>query len=279
MIKNRLIIELFLLSTLFIHSCTNNNINKIHLAKMTYIITVRTPNSILMSSDTRLNYFNDVELDGVRYQRVIAIADCIRKTFYITSAQVGINFLGIGYFEDKELGNTNKYPLSHFIHKLNSHKIDGNIKAKFQYIFKYFVSISESHNTGQYVKGVMTGYKRGVSYVCTFNTYDNTFDYGELPIGSFVDSENNKNLFPRNRQNIIKEIDKRIKQKSIERPYYIGDDIEIMELLPNGTFKYIQESNHIFNGTHQELVNNFNTDIDKINGKLINPPILQKYDF
>jgi len=246
---------------------------------MTYIITAKTPNSILMSSDTRLNYFNDVELDGVRYQKVTAIADCIRKTFYITSAQVGINFLGIGYFEDKELGNTNKYPLSHFIQKLNSHKIDGSIKDKFQYIFKYFISISESHNTGQYVKGVMTGYYKGVSYFCMFNTYDNTFDYGEIPIDGFVDSENNKNLFPKDRQNIIKEIDKRIKQKSIEKPYYIGDDIEIMELLPNGTFKYIQESNHIFNGTHQELVNNFNTDIDEINGRIINPPVLQKYDF
>lgn len=246
---------------------------------MTYIITVRTPNSILMSSDTRLNYFNDVELNGIRYQEVTAIADCIRKTSYITSAQVGINFLGIGYFEDRELSNNNKYPLSHFIQKLNSKIIEGSIKDKFQYIYQYFVSLSESHNTGQYVKGVMTGYNKGVSYVCTFNTFNNTFDFGELLIGNFIDSENNKNPFPKDRQNIIKVIAKRIQQKSIERPYYIGDDVEIIELLPNGTYKYIQESKYIFNGTFQELVNNFNGDIKKINGRIINPPVLQKYEF
>ena len=65
-----------------------------------------------MGSDTRLSYFNDIKLNGVRYQEITAIADCIRKTFYILSAQVGINFLGIGYFEDYELNDNNKYPFS-----------------------------------------------------------------------------------------------------------------------------------------------------------------------
>lgn len=246
---------------------------------MTYIITIRTPNSILMASDTRLNYFHDVELNGVRYQKITAIADCIRKTFYISSAQVGINFLGIGYFEDDELNDNNKYPLSHFIQKLNNQTINGSYTDKFNFIYQYFVSLSECQNTGQYVKGIMTCFNNDSSYICTFNTYDNTFDISELQIGNFVDSENNRNSFPSNRQSIITEINNRIQQKSIEKPYYIGGPIEIIKLLSDSTFQYIRESNYIFNGTHQELVNCFNTNINKINGRIINPPVLQRYEF
>lgn len=278
MFVNNLFFKIILLLIVFELSGSNNKIQKENCIKMTYIIAVRTPNSILMSSDTRLNYFKDVEKDGIRYQKVMAIADCIRKTFYISIAQVGINFSGIGFFKDKDIVGDDKYPLSHFIQKLNNQKIEGSIEDKFLYLYHYFVSISDSLNTGQYVMGIMTGFEKGVPYVCTFNTYNNTFESKEFQEGKFVDSENNNNQFSQEHLEIINEMNKRIKQKSAEKPYYIGGDIEIMELFSDGTYEYIQESNTIFNGTFNELLSKFNSDINIINGRIIDPPVFQKYD-
>lgn len=281
MIKTLVAVKIcfFMLITIYINGCIDNKKSETHFENTTYIITVKTPNSILMGSDTRLNIFHDVEINGIKYQKITAIADCIRKTFYISSAQVGINFLGIGYFEDDELNNNNKYPLSHFIKKLNNQIIKGSAKDKFNFIYQYFISLSEHQNTGQYVKGIMTCFKNDSSYVCTFNTYNNSFKISELQMENFVDSENNRNSFPSSRQSIITEINNRIKQKSFEKPYSIGGPIEIIELLPDNTFQYVQKSNYIFNGTHQELISCFNTNINKINGKIINPPVLQRYEF
>jgi hypothetical protein len=278
MFVNNLFFKIIFLLMVFTLRCSNNKTKEINRVKMTYIIAVSTPNSILMSSDTRLNYFEDVEKDGIRYQKVMAIADCIRKTFYISSAQIGINFLGIGFFKDKDSVGVDKYPLSHFIQKLNNQRIEGNIEDRFLYIYHYFVSISEANNTRQYVNGIMAGFEKGVPYVCTFYTYDNTFESNEFQKGKSFDSEKNNNQFPQERQEIISEINRRIKQKSVEKPYFIGGDIEIMELLSDGTYEYIQKSNTIFNGTLNELLSKFNSDINIINGRIINPPVFQKYD-
>jgi hypothetical protein len=258
--------------------CLRGLKNVKYLENTTYIITARAPNSILMASDTRLNHFHDVVIKGIKYQKITATADCIRKTFYISSAKIGINFLGIGYFEDNELKDNQEYPLSHFMKKLSSRPIKGSAKDRFRYIYQYLISLSKHHNTGQYVKGVMVYFENDSSYVCTFNTYNNTFKISEIKPGQFVDSENNKKPFPISRKNIIDEINRRIKQKSTEEPHSIGGPIEMLELLPDNSCKYIQQSACIYNGNHQELIYYFNNQISKINGKIINPPVLKRYE-
>jgi len=260
-------------------ACANNDMDYNPSIKTTYIITVRAPQSILMASDTRLNYFHDIKIDGVLHQKISAIADCIRKTFYISSAQIGINFVGIGYFSDPQENNNHKYPLQYFINKLNCKDISGNIENKFNFVFNYFTSLSDSRNTGQYVKGVMLYYANDSSYVCLFNTYDKTMIINEFQVGHFIDSEGNKDSFPHSREDIITEINSRINKKSTEKPYSIGGPIEILEIFSDGSHSYIQKNERIFNGTNQELINYFNSDINKLNGKIINPPVIQKYDF
>lgn len=231
-----------------------------------------------MGSDTRLNYFKDVEENGVRYQKISATADCIRKTFFISKAGIGINFVGIGYFEDEELNNNQRYPLSHFINKLDQHNFSNDNIEKFQYLYQYFNRISVVGDTGQYIKGVMTNLTNDSSYICTFNTFNNSFELSEFQIGDFIDSENNNNPFPLNSDEIKLEINKRISQKSIEKQYQIGGPVEIIELLSDRTFQFLQESDCIFEGTQSDLFNNFNTNLGLIRGVKIDPPVLIEYD-
>lgn len=124
---------------------------------MTYIITARTKESILMASDTRLDYHHDKVINGEKYQEITAVADCIRKTFFIDKAKIGIQFLGIGYFPDTD---GEKYPLSYFISKIYSKKYGKNFKTNAQTIFDFFKEISKKGDTGQYVKGIMSGFSK-----------------------------------------------------------------------------------------------------------------------
>lgn len=242
---------------------------------MTYIITVRTKESILMASDTRLDYHHDKIINGEKYQEITATADCIRKTFFINKAKVGIQFLGIGYFP----ADGEKYPLSHFISELYGKKYGKDFETNARTIFNFFKEISKEGDTGQYVKGIISGFsKNNKSYVCTFNTYNNDFEIKEFNEGQFVDSENNINIFPHTEPETIEEINKRIKAKSVEKYWNIGGPVEILKITHRGGV-FIQENKNLFYGTQKELENYFNNDIRKIDGQVLQTPYLEKYHF
>ncbi|OGS20066.1 MAG: hypothetical protein A3J83_03595 [Elusimicrobia bacterium RIFOXYA2_FULL_40_6] len=226
-----------------------------------------------MGSDTRLSYFNDIEQNGVLCQQIAAVADCIQKTFYIRNARLGIHFLGIGYFPD----NTKSYPLSHFVDKLEQLTYTANIKNDCTAIFNYLIKLSKKGNTGQYIKGNMSGFSKGKAYICTFNTFNNQFNIQEFHIGNFVDSENDKTPFPSKRGEAIKEINTRIENKSQVQPWDIGGPVEILEIDKHNSFNFIQKNENTFSGAKDELVYCFNNDIKKINGTLIDPPKIVKY--
>ena len=239
---------------------------------MTYIITQRNQNSILMASDTRLNYFNDIEIEGDKHQKITLTADCIQKTFYIKKAKMGIQFLGIGYFPDGE----NKYPLSHFINQLESLKYVKNFKINSKTIFDFFNSLSNEEDTGQYVKGIMTGFVKKKAHITTFNTFDGTFECIEFGIGKHVDSEGNKNDFSRNEEQVITEIKRRINLKEEEKWWSIGGPIDILKITQEGG-KFLTLNKNSFKGTQSELLHCFQNDIGKINGKILKEPKIIKY--
>lgn len=243
---------------------------------MTYIITTRTRESILMASDTRLNYHYDKEIKGEKYQEIVAVADCIRKTFFIQKAKLGIQFLGIGYFAN---ANGEKRPLSYFINKLYSKKYGENFKINAQIIFDFLKTISKEGDTGKYIKGIMTGFsKNNKAYICTFNTYNNDFKTKEFKVKQSVDSENNTNIFPITNSEAIEEINKRINEASKKKYWNIGGPVEILEI-NREEGRFVQKNTKLFDGSQKELVSYFKNDISKINGRIFKKPYLKKYHF
>jgi hypothetical protein len=245
---------------------------------MTYIISTITDKSILMASDSRLNYHNE-ESDsttGERYQVIVATADCIRKTFTIDPFNIGIQFIGTGYFSEGE----NKYPLSHFIPRL-SDGIDASdsIAIKFDKIYQNVKKLTQAGNTGQYINGVMTGYENTVPYICTFNTFINDFTINSYDTGAYVESVNCIEVRPKDRDNAIKYINDKISSVSRSRPQDVGGPIEILELTADGLNNWIQSNPIIFNGALTELIHKWQNDPHSINGKILNPPIRQKLEF
>ena len=238
---------------------------------MTYTITIAGENSIYMASDSRLNYFEDKEINGEKYQEIKAIADCIQKTFFIENLKIGIQFIGIGFFPDKD----EKFPLSYFIKKL-SDKENISVEKNFEIVFNFFKDLSIERNTGQYVKGVMSAIKNNDKKICLFNTFDNHFEIRRLQAGQYVDSEKVKGNFSLDKDGIIKEIKRRIAEKSLEKWWSIGGEITLLEIKEN-SYNFLLNSND-FKESQTELIRCFNEDLNKIKGRIINPPRLEKYD-
>lgn len=240
---------------------------------MTHIITVANNDSIFMGSDSRLNYFEDKVIKGEKYQEIKAYADCIQKTFFINSLNIGVQFLGIGYFLD----NGEKYPLSHFINKLEEKK-STSIENSFKITFDFFKELSEVNNTGQYVKGIMSGIDgNNLKKVCVFNTFNNDFRIQELKARQFIDSEDIQRGFQLDENKIIQEIKKRIEEKSKEKWWTIGGDLTLLKINRDKS-EYVLKSNN-FTGSQKELIDCFNNNLAKIKGHVINPSRLEKYSF
>lgn len=227
-----------------------------------------------MASDTRLDYFNDKIISGEKYQEVYLVADCIRKTFYIDGAKIGIQFLGIGYFPDID---DKKYPLAHFIEKLRNKKYENDLQINARSIFDFLTEISIEGDTGQYIQGIMAGFnKKNEPFICTFNTYNNTFEIKEFDVGQFIDSEKNGTYFPDTDPKAIEEINKRINQKSKEKYWHIGGPVEILKINREGGV-FIQENGRLFNGSQEDLLNYFNGNIEEIGGQVLKVPHCEKY--
>ncbi|OHD12663.1 MAG: hypothetical protein A2086_09370 [Spirochaetes bacterium GWD1_27_9] len=239
---------------------------------MTYIITVRTNESILMASDSRLNYFEDKIINGKKYQEITALADCIQKTFFLNKLRIGIQFLGIGYFPENGI----KYPLNYFIRKADNIQYVKNFKINANNIYNFFNNLSINGDTGQYVKGICTSFIKNKAYIATFNTFNNEFNCKELLVGQFIDSENNFEPFPRTEKEAIIEIKRRIKQKEIEKWWTIGGPIDILRITEKKT-EFISKNSNVFNGTQDDLIYYFNNNIEKLNGKILNPSKLVEY--
>lgn len=247
------------------------NKDNLILIDMTYTITIAGEKSIYMASDSRLNYHEDKEIGGVKYQKITAIADCIKKTFFIKNLKIGIQFIGIGFLPEKE----EKYPLSYFIKKLATKK-NISVEKNFEIVFNFFKDLSIKGDTGQYVKGVMSAMNKNDKKVCLFSTFDNRFEIKELQAGQYIDSENVIGDFGSDKSQIIKEIKRRIMKKSQEKWWSIGGEITLLEIKED-SHSFLLDFND-FKGSQKELVRCFNEDLDKIKGKRINPPILEKYD-
>jgi hypothetical protein len=242
---------------------------------MTYIITAKCKESIIMASDSRLNYHGDVNINGILYQEIKAIADCIQKTFYINKAKIGIQFLGIGYFP---IEDGSRQPLSYFIKKLEALEYDYSMQNRFAKINDFFKRICIEGNVGQYVKGIMIGFYNGKSFICTFNTFNNQYEVKPFLDGQFVDSENNKHQFSIIESEAIDEIKNRINKASEQNPWSIGGTIDILKIKQDGSYEFIEKNNNIFEGTQEELIHCFNNNITRIKGIIINPPRLEKYN-
>jgi len=227
---------------------------------MTYIITVAGKDSIYMASDSRLNYFKDKIIDGEKHQEILAIADGIKKTFFIESLRIGIQFLGIGFFQENE----ERYPISYFIKKLEG-KESNSIEESFEIAFNFFKDLSIEGDTGQYVKGVMSAIDGENKKVCLFNTINNDFRIKILTQNQFIDSENNKEDFSSNENELIEEIKERIIEKSKEKWWTIGEEITLLKL-EKDSFSFLSD--------FEEDLENFN----KIKWRRINPPKLDKYN-
>jgi len=226
---------------------------------MTYIITLAGKDSIYMASDSRMNYFKDKVVDGEKYQEVLAIADGIKKTFFIKKLKIGIQFLGIGFFPDGD----SKYPISHFIRKLENKK-SSSIDESFKLVFNFFKDLSIKGNTGQYVKGVMSAIEGQDKKICLFNTFNNDFRVMKLMQGKFLDSENNQENFSLNEDKILEELEERIIKKSKEKWWTIGGEITLLKLTKD-SFNFLLDFEEKFNS------------FSEIKWDRINPPKLDKY--
>jgi hypothetical protein len=242
---------------------------------MTYIISAITDKSILMASDSRLNYHKE-EIDsstGARYQVITATADCINKTFLIRPHNIGIQFLGIGYFPD----NGEKYPLIHFIPQITDRLLStDSILIKFKKIYENLKKLTVIGDTGQYVNGVMTGYQKNIPYIATFNTFVDDFSVNAYEIGSYVESEVCNISRPKDRESVIKYINEKISSVSKERPHDVGGQIEILEIKPDNSSAWVQENPMTFNGPLSELLYKLENEPHTISGQILNPPIKQK---
>lgn len=244
---------------------------------MTHIITTVTEESILMASDTRLNY-HKIEKNKATwetYQVILAIADCIRKTFYIETLNIWIQFIGIWYFKK----NDNRYPLSEFIGEIKKWVQErDSIQEKFIKVFENLKLLTSAWNVWEYVNWVMTWYESSTPYICTFNTFDTNIEITSCLPGAYVESKKNNINIPQNRLQAINYINRRINNLSIERPQDIWGPIEILEIFPDWKIKWIQENKNIFNWSQENLIENWNNNIELINGKILNPPIKQKLE-
>ena len=242
---------------------------------MTYLITTVTNKSILLASDTRLNYHQEIMENGEKYQLIKVIADCCRKTFFLEKAKVGIQFIGIGYLKDYD---GKKYHLSYFIPRIEKGiKENDKIQNKFQKIYSNLRKITTSGDTSNFVNGTMAGYFENKPFIATFNTF-NTND--KLKIikarpGSFIDSEKRLQRISILESDAINEIIKIIQNTSKEKPHLIGDEVEILRVTKNKA-KYIREAQNLFYGTQDELIENFKNNLSLINGKFLDPPVKEK---
>jgi hypothetical protein len=243
--------------------------------KMTHIISTITPESILMASDSRLNFHNtekDVKT-GEIYQVITATADCIRKTFFLNKIKIGIQFIGIGYFQR---GN-DKYPLNDFMDFIQQDVSDNeNIQARFHKVFKNLKRLTEAGNIGQYVNGVMTGYQDNIPFICTFYTYSDEMDINSYEVGTYVESKPNSEKRPATKTEAVEYINRRISTLSTLSPQDNGGPIEILEIKPNGETYWLQQNNRLFQGPLSELIGLWQNNPDKINGKVLETPIRQK---
>lgn len=226
-----------------------------------------------MASDTRLNYHNDKIINGEKCQEIVAIADCLQKTFFIKKAKIGIQFLGIGYFAD----GTEKYPLSHFLDKIEELQFVKNFKTNCRTIYDFLKKISTEGDTGNYVKGIMAGFAKKKSTACIFNTYNGEFSLKELNVGNFIDSEGNGTTISSNTDIAKKEIIERIKERSRDKWWNIGDQVEILAITEKGA-NFILKSSSIFNGNMTSLIEKLRFSPESINGHIISPPRIEKYD-
>ena len=123
----------------------------------------------------------------------------------------------------------------------------------------------------------MTGFKNEISFVATFNTFNNEYNIQQLFQGNFIDSENNKNQLPVNEQEAIIEIKNRITEKEKEKWWTIGGPIDILKIT-NNSFEFIEKNKSTFNGNQNELIDNFKNNISHINGKVLETPKIEKYN-
>ncbi|MPR33549.1 hypothetical protein [Salmonirosea aquatica] len=244
---------------------------------MTYIISTITDKSILMASDSRLNYHHQKinNATGETYQIITHTADCIRKTFIVNPFNIGVQFIGIGYFND----SGEEYPLSQFITRLaNGINSSDIITKKFRQIYLNIKKLTRLRDAGQYINGVMTGYENSIPYISTFNTFIDDFTVNAYETGTYVESKKCQENRPKDRDEAIKYLVAKISRVSQESPQDIGGPIEILEILPDGTNSWVQENLNLFNGTRTELLYKFQNEIQSISGKMLNPPVIQRLE-
>jgi len=239
---------------------------------MTQIITAITENSIILASDIRLNYREEIEEEGRKYQIYKIIADCCRKTFYLDKAKVGIQFIGIGYLK----AGDESYHLSYFLPKIQEGiKGKQKIKLKMKIIFNNLKKITTKGDSNNFVNGVMAGFSGNKIFIGNFNMYNDEIEIKEAKNRNFIDSEKIIENLSNNKDAVLIQIDNSIKEGSKRKPHLIGSKYEVLEITKKDS-RYILENERLFSGTKKELFEKFKDDLQSINGQILNPPIKER---
>ena len=242
-------------------------------SNMTHLITSITEKSILMASDTRLNYHNEgVGENGEKYMVIRQVADCCRKTFFLESAKIGIPFIGIGFLEDGD----KRYHLSHFLLDIEANVLaTDNIELRMEQVFKNLKKITTEGDIGNYVNGVMAGYSNDDPFIATFNTFNGNLNIKKVQSGDILDSEKKLTGSQDSQVKIIEQINDAIKHTSMLKPHLVGKEVEILKITKHKA-EYIQEAKKLFSGSQEKLLKDFRENPSKINGKILESPVVEK---
>lgn len=231
-----------------------------------------------MASDTRLNYHSEKIMNGEKYQEIKCVADCCRKTFLLQRARMGIQFIGQGYLSE----SNQKYHLSYFLPKIESGaSYRQGIQFRMKTIFANLKKITTPGDTGNYANGIMAGFHKEKPYIGTFNTfnYEQRLEIKKVKNGDFVDSEKILQNLKSSIEEVKSQIENAIKTSSRNKPHLIGDEIEILLLHSNwNDVRYLHSGKKLFYGTKEELLEKFKNDIYAINGKILDNPVLEKFN-
>lgn len=205
---------------------------------MTYIACVVQPEIIVVGSDTRANFFQDISDSSGKVvgKRIQYYWDGNRKIFRINDNSIFIACQGLFVWGDE------RYTLLKIIRDFEKHcqkhKYE-TIKNVAYAIHKYFLETkrddSSPNETMHFIVGGFDNDMCKAYYINTF--YSDTDGIQEIPISEdqaiYINGDGKGILIPTMSENeIIKFVEKEILDKHKQTPFEVGDKIDVLKLFP-----------------------------------------------